>query len=75
MIPSGEEIIVPELPTAIKFSSEELAVVSDVEVSSLEDVVSVPVLELSSELAHETMLRKNNNNTIEKLHFIVGIPK
>ena len=62
MIPSGEEIIVPELPTAIKFSSEELVVVSDVEVSSLEDVVSVPVLELSSELAHETMLRKNNNN-------------
>ena len=66
MIPSGEEIIVPELPTAIKFSSEELVVVSDVEVSSLEDVVSVLVLllelELSSELAHETMLRKNNNN-------------
>ena len=66
MIPSDEVIIVPELPTAIKFSSEELVVVSDVEVSSLEDVVSVLVLllllELSSELAHETMLRKNNNN-------------
>ena len=62
MIPSGEEIIVPELPTAIKFSSEELVVVSDVEVSSLEDVVSVLVLELSSELAHETMQRRNNNN-------------
>ena len=71
MIPSGEEIIVPELPTAIKFSSEELVVVSDVEVSSLEDVVSVLVLELSSELAHETIL-SNKNNTVEifKIFFI-----